>query len=111
MQPEFLPLRFLLLLSFALTIACPSAASQPVVAFGKVHGDYLASESVLQQANLVDENGNWSAGETIVIQTGDIADHRPDTRRILAELLELQQEAAAAGGQIIVVIGVIVCTV
>ena len=89
--------------AFALLTALSACANsntpiQRITAFSDIYGDYRAFESVLQQANLVDENGDWNAGETIVIQTSDIAGRGPDTRQIIAGLRELQQEAAAAGG-------------
>ena len=85
--------------------ATPAAAGPRIVAAGDFHGDYDAFSRVIRGTGLIDENGDWAAGKTVFIQTGDIADRGPDTRRIIAELRELQLEAEAAGGRIIALIG------
>ena len=76
-----------------------------IIALGDLHGDYSALEQFLDAAELLDEDGDWAAGETILIQTGDVSDRGPDTRQIIALLRELQAEAEAVGGQVIVLSG------
>ena len=45
-----------------------------IVAIGDVHGDYDNYIAVLQLAGIVDGRGRWIAGDTHLVQTGDIAD-------------------------------------
>ena len=79
--------------------------SEPrVVAIGDIHGDYDAFEEVMTRAGLLDAEGNWSGGNTILVQTGDIADRGPDTRKILRHMWLLQEQAAASGGQFIALV-------
>ena len=81
-------------------------ANEPrIVAIGDFHGDYGAFEKVLTRANLMNDDGDWSGGKSIVVQVGDIADRGPDTRKIVAHLKKLQEQAEASGGQIIALVG------
>ncbi len=76
-----------------------------VIAIGDLHGDFNAMVSVLQAARLIDENNNWSGGTTTLVQVGDQLD-RGDTEKEILDLFELLiDQAAAAGGQVIVLNG------
>lgn len=81
------------------------AASPRIVAVGDIHGDYDAFETVLEAAGLIDESGAWVGGDAVLVQTGDVSDRGPDTRRIIAHLRRIQVEAEDAGGQVIVLSG------
>ena len=76
-----------------------------VVAIGDLHADLPTTLGVLQLAGLVDERGQWIGGDTIVVQTGDQTDRGPDSKEVLELLMALQGQAAAAGGQVIVLLG------
>ncbi len=76
-----------------------------VVAIGDLHADLPTTLSVLQMAGLVDALGQWSGGETVFVQTGDQTDRGPDSKEVLELLMALQGQAAAAGGQVIVLLG------
>lgn len=71
-----------------------------IVAIGDVHGDYAAYLGALQGAGLVDRRGRWIGGEAHLVQTGDIPDRGPDTRRIIAHLATLSREAQKHGGRV-----------
>ncbi len=71
-----------------------------IVAIGDLHGDYDSYLTVLKSAGVVDESGRWIAGETHLVQTGDIPDRGPDTRRIIAHMARLAKEAAKRGGRV-----------
>jgi hypothetical protein len=71
-----------------------------IVAIGDLHGDYEGYLAVLKAAGIVDARGRWSAGETHLVQTGDIPDRGPDTRRIIAHMAGLAKEAARRGGRV-----------
>ena len=76
-----------------------------VVAVGDIHGDYDQLVAVLRSASLIDEQGKWSGGKTHLVQTGDIPDRGPDTRKALDLLMRLEGEAAQAGGAVHALIG------
>lgn len=71
-----------------------------IVAIGDLHGDYASYLGVLQAAGLVDRRGRWTGGDTHLVQTGDIADRGPDTRRIIAHMAKLAKEAGKRGGRV-----------
>ncbi|MEE4298864.1 MAG: metallophosphoesterase [Pseudomonadales bacterium] len=76
-----------------------------LVVFGDVHGDHDALFSLLRAAAVIDADGAWVAGETHLVSLGDLLDRGPDSRRVMDLLMRLQQEAAAAGGRVHVLVG------
>ena len=70
-----------------------------------LHGDLEASKAVFQLAGLIDETGHWSGGKAWLVQTGDTVDRGPDSKGVLALLRTLEQEAAAAGGRVLPLLG------
>lgn len=97
----------ILIVPLALAASCAQLRpSDPrIVAIGDLHGDYRAFETVMTRAGLMDGYGNWAGGKTILVQTGDIPDRGPDTRRIIEDLRALQEQALEAGGQVITMVG------
>lgn len=94
-------------LATVLALAIPAAAAplSRVVAVGDLHGDFSAWRDILHSANLVDNNGHWTGGHTILVQTGDAVDRGPNSLEIIRDLMRLQKEAARAHGQVIAMIG------
>ena len=78
---------------------------EKVVAFADVHGAYSELTILLKKAGVVDQDLRWSAGRTHVVSLGDLLDRGADSRKVMDLLMRLQQEAAAAGGQLHVVLG------
>ena len=76
-----------------------------VIAFADVHGAYAELTSLLQAAGVVDKALHWSAARTHVVSLGDLLDRGADSRKVMDLLMRLQGEAAAAGGQLHVVLG------
>jgi hypothetical protein len=70
-----------------------------IVAFGDVHGDLPALHRVLEIAGLFDAKGNWLAGATQVVQTGDLIDRGDDDRAVLDEIEALMAKAKRGGGR------------
>src|SRR5262249_36453579 len=60
---------------------------------------------IARGAGLIDANGHWAAGKTILIQLGDITDREPDSLKIIRSLQQLQKEAQRKGGKTIVLLG------
>lgn len=76
-----------------------------VVAVGDAHGDFEQFVAVLESAGLMDGSGNWTGGKAHLVQTGDIVDRGPDSRKIMDLLMRLEKQAAAAGGGVHALIG------
>ncbi|HKL54238.1 MAG TPA: hypothetical protein VJ902_09775, partial [Wenzhouxiangellaceae bacterium] len=79
-----------LLLAFGMAEAAPREISdhqwagvERIIAIGDLHGDYANYIKTLRAAELVDHRANWVAGETHLVQTGDIPDRGPDTKKII----------------------------
>ena len=78
---------------------------EKVVAIGDVHGDYGQLVTLLRQAELIDEKENWSGGDAHLVQTGDVPDRGPDTRKIMDLLQKLEKQARKAKGYVHALIG------
>lgn len=78
-----------------------------VVAVADLHGDYERFVFILTNptVGVLDENLNWVAGKTHLVQLGDVMDRGPEARRIFDLLIRLEKEAAAAGGMVHVLLG------
>ena len=76
-----------------------------VIAVGDVHGDYDQLVAVLQSAGVIDQEGKWIGGKTHLVQTGDMLDRGPDSRKVMDLLMRLEGEASKTGGRVHVLIG------
>jgi hypothetical protein len=76
-----------------------------VVAFADVHGAYAELVTLLRESAVIDAQDRWAAGRTHVVSLGDLLDRGADSRKVMDLLMRLQDEAAAAGGGLRVVIG------
>ena len=96
------------LLLGAFVLAAPpahSAAPQRIIAVGDLHGDYDAWIAIARAARLIDGANRWSGGTATLVQLGDITDRGPHSLRIIRSLQQLQREASAAGGRVVVILG------
>jgi hypothetical protein len=89
----------------ALTLVVTASAPTRVVAIGDVHGAFTEFTNILQQAGLIDGKRRWIGGQDTLVQTGDVIDRGPRTRECLDLVMDLQQQAAKAGGSLIPLIG------
>jgi len=76
-----------------------------LVAFGDVHGDIGAVRRVLELARVIDGSGEWVAGKTVVVQTGDQLDRGDDEPEVLELFSKLKGKAEKAGGAFYVLNG------
>lgn len=76
-----------------------------VVALGDLHGDFTAYEEIMLAAGLRNPKGKWIGGRTHLVQTGDITDRGPDSKKIYDDLFKLAKQAKRKGGQIHLLIG------
>ncbi len=76
-----------------------------VVAVGDVHGDHDQFVAVLRSAGVIDAQGKWTGGKTHLVQTGDLLDRGPDSRKAMDLVMRLGEEARTAGGAVHALIG------
>ena len=99
----------LFVLVAVLALGAPGAlaetASSRLLAIGDIHGDYEALVAILQEAHIVDSEGNWVAGDTVLVQTGDLLDRGPQVRKIMDLLMTLEAGAEEQGGRVVVLLG------
>ena len=95
------------ILATVLVLAVPAAGS-PIhrsVAVGDLHGDFAAWQDITRAAQLVNNEGHWVGGDSVLVQTGDVVDRGPDSLKIIQNIMQLQSEALRAHGQVIALIG------
>ncbi|HZV04417.1 MAG TPA: metallophosphoesterase [Gemmataceae bacterium] len=82
-----------------------------VFTIGDVHGDYKRLVGLLTTGQIIDpdpagpERVRWRAGKSILVCTGDLIDKGPHSLKVIALFRTLQEDAARAGGQVIVLMG------
>ncbi|MCI0416391.1 metallophosphoesterase [bacterium] len=91
-----------LLLFFNLAL---SAGEPRIVAVGDVHGDLSSFVAILKTAQILDANGKWSGGKSILVQTGDVLDRGTQGRQSLDLLMQLEQAAPKQGGRVFPLLG------
>jgi hypothetical protein len=99
-------------LAFLLAISCDSAATQytwadvpRIVAISDPHGAYEAMVRTLQNADVIDSDGNWSGGDTHLVVTGDLMDRGADSRKVMDLVMQLEEQALAGGGMVHLLLG------
>jgi hypothetical protein len=75
------------------------------VAVGDVHGGFDKFVAILREAKLIDSRNRWSGGRAILVQTGDITDRGPDSKKVMDLLMKLPEEAAKQGGRVHALLG------
>ena len=85
--------------------SCDITTTERVVAVGDVHGAFDKFVTILREAKLIDSRLRWIGERAIFVQTGDIFDRGPDSRKVLDLLLRLTDEAAKAGGRVHALLG------
>ncbi|WTA78283.1 metallophosphoesterase [Streptomyces sp. NBC_00838] len=70
----------------------------PLFVVGDVHGYLDELVAALAEQGLIDNEGNWSAGNTRLWFLGDFTDRGPDGIGVIDLVMRLSAEAAAAGG-------------
>jgi hypothetical protein len=85
--------------------ACNIEGVERIVAIGDVHGAYDRFVDILKAAELVNDTLHWAGGRAHLVQTGDVLDRGPDSRRALDLLRRLESEAPQAGGAVHSLVG------
>ena len=92
----------------AVTFGAPATAADAadrIIAFGDVHGGATELNALLEALALIDDAGNWTGGTTQLVSLGDLLDRGPDSRAVMDLLMKLEDQAAAAGGAVHLVLG------
>ncbi len=76
-----------------------------IVAIGDVHGDYEQFVALLDATGLINAKEEWTGGKTHLVQTGDVVDRGPESRKVMDLLMRLEREARKAGGDVHALIG------
>ena len=81
-----------------------------VVALGDVHGDIGQARRALTIAGVLGDGGDavnpeWTGGNTVVVQVGDVLDRGDDEIAILILLQKLHKQAEAQGGAVYILNG------
>jgi hypothetical protein len=96
-------------LAALLLLACIGLpAAQPpsrIVVVGDVHGDLAALVATLVDAGVIDKRRNWKGGTAIFVQTGDVPDRGPHSRKVMDLLIDLEKQARKAGGRVHALLG------
>ena len=101
-------LLFSLLLTQSLLFAQvnpPEKAPERVIAIADIHGDFDDFSQLLRLIGLADPQNHWTGKNAKLIQTGDVIDRGPKGREAMDLLMQLQKEAANAGGQVVALLG------
>jgi hypothetical protein len=78
-----------------------------VYTVGDVHGDYNRLVSLLAAGKVIDgvpdhpKQVRWSAGQSVLICTGDLIDKGRHSLKVIALFRALEKDAAKAGGRVI----------
>ncbi|WP_157976463.1 metallophosphoesterase [Parahaliea mediterranea] len=76
-----------------------------VVAFADVHGAYDDWTRLLREVQVIDQQNRWIGGGAHLVSTGDLVDRGPGSRQVVELLMQLQQQARAAGGDVHLTLG------
>jgi hypothetical protein len=99
-------LRFVVVAAaLAWAMAAPLLAAPRLLAIGDVHGSAEGLRAILRETGLIDAAGTWRGGDAALVQTGDLLDRGTAVREVMDLLMRLQGEAAAAGGEVVVLLG------
>jgi hypothetical protein len=79
--------------------------SPRIVAIGDLHGDLTALAALLLEAKVVDETGQWIAGQTQLVLLGDLMGGHADSRLLLDFVMRLERQALSSGGNLFALFG------
>lgn len=98
--------KLLLILFIVSSAILLNAAPKPrIVAIGDIHGADAAFVSILEKAKLINANQEWIADNTIFVQTGDVLDRGPGSRKAMDLLMTLEKQASNKNGKVIALLG------
>jgi hypothetical protein len=84
---------------------CNIQTTERIVAVGDIHGAFDNFVAILRAAQVIDNRNRWSGRRTVLVQTGDILDRGPDSRKAIDLLRRLERDAQRAGGRVVSLLG------
>jgi calcineurin-like phosphoesterase family protein len=84
---------------------CDVRTTERIVAIGDIHGAYDRFVAILRAASLIDTRDRWIGNKTVFVQTGDIVDRGPDSRKAIDLVRKLERDAQRAGGRVYALLG------
>jgi Calcineurin-like phosphoesterase len=84
---------------------CDVQTTERIVAVGDVHGAFDKFVAILRAAGLIDARNRWIGKKAVLVQTGDVTDRGPDSRKAIDLLRKLEGEAQRAGGRVVALLG------
>jgi hypothetical protein len=84
---------------------CDVQTTERIVAVGDIHGAFEQFVAILRTAGLIDNRNRWTGKKAVLVQTGDVVDRGPDSRKALDLLRKLEGEAQRAGGRVYALLG------
>jgi hypothetical protein len=104
-RPRLAPRLLAAVLLSALAFVVTANAPLRVVAVGDVHGAFAEFVTVLQRTGLIDAKRRWTGGTATLVQIGDIVDRGARVRETLDFAMDLEKQAAKAGGAFVPLLG------
>ena len=84
---------------------CDVRTTERIVAVGDIHGAYTQFVAILRAAGLLDTRDRWIGQKAVLVQTGDIVDRGPDSRKAIDLIRRLERDAQRAGGRVYSLLG------
>eukprot|EP00928_Gymnodinium_smaydae_P074977 TRINITY_DN57995_c0_g1_i1.p1 TRINITY_DN57995_c0_g1~~TRINITY_DN57995_c0_g1_i1.p1 ORF type:complete len:414 (-),score=60.59 TRINITY_DN57995_c0_g1_i1:196-1437(-) len=77
-----------------------------VISIADLHGDLAKALTLLADLGFINSStGAWTGGHNVLVQTGDVLDRGPEGLALYDHFFRLQDEAVAAGGEVILLMG------
>ncbi|MGH7551895.1 MAG: metallophosphoesterase [Longimicrobiales bacterium] len=89
----------------AAAFPCDVRTTERVVAVGDVHGAFDSFVAILRAAGLIDTRNRWTGKKAVLVQTGDVLDRGPDSKKAIDLLRKLEGDAQRAGGRVYALLG------
>ena len=70
-----------------------------------IHGNFEMFKENLRKAGYIDKDNKWIAGDSVLVQLGDVIDRGDDSKAAYFFLKNLQVEAREAGGDVVRLMG------
>jgi hypothetical protein len=87
-------------------IVLPNKGNKKTYCFGDIHGELNGFRENLEIAKVVDQNGDWRAGNsTTIVQMGDVIDRGPYSVEAYQYLGKIQQQAQQHSEKVIRLLG------
>jgi hypothetical protein len=84
---------------------CEIETTEAVVAVGDIHGAFDNFVAILRAAQVIDHRNRWIGRRMVLVQTGDVLDRGPDSRKAIDLLRQLERDAQRAGGRVVSLLG------